>query len=185
MKLKAQGVGATGLPLHNESSSTRVVQWHAATGPVGFVSARAPSRDAASEGSTTVLHAEHLHTRDWVPVNVVVALHWHFRDVQRAAVAVALSRSNVKSVTQASLAEVVGSTMLSALLVEHSMVELRLCNRMASALAGLGIGLRSCRIRDVAVPPDVQDSGVARVLEQLAQVRHRERVIRLWGLQPA
>ena len=183
MKSRSQEAAVAGPPIRYAPGSMRTVQWHAATGPAGFVSVRAPSPDPASERpQTTVVHSEHLYTRDWVPVNVVVALHWLIRDVQKASAAVALDRSTVKSVTQASLGEVVSSTMLGALLVEHAIVELKLCRRMASALTRLGIEIRSCRIRDVAVPPDVRDSGVGRVLEQLDQVVHRHRITRLWGI---
>ena len=154
-----------------------------ATLPAGVVAIRAASPASAVDRSqTTVLHAEHLYTRDWVPVNIAVALHWHIRDAQKA-VAGALARSNVKDATQSSLREVVGSIMIGALLVEHAMVELSLCKRMTSAVAGLGIEVHSCRIRHVAVPPDVRESGVTRVLEQLGEVLHRHRVIRRWGLE--
>lgn len=161
--------------------TTRTVRWHAAAGLDGFVSTRAASSDAAAEGKqTTVLHAEQLYTLDGVPVNVVVALHWSIRDAQKAALA-ASTRSSIKGVIHAVLCEVVSSTMLGALLTERALVELRLCNRLTGALAGCGIAVRSCRIRDVGVPPGVRDSGVGRVLEQLDQIVHRHRIIRRWG----
>ena len=156
--------------------------WPVAAGMTGFAPLRVPGRRAANEGEQiTALHAEHLYTRDWVPVNVVVTLHWSIRDLQKAAAVAALAQSNVRSASQASLSEVVGATMLGELLVEHVMVEPRLCRRMTGALADLGIELHACRIRDVSVPPAVRDAGVGRVLEQLDEALSHHRLMRLAG----
>jgi len=105
-----------------------------------------------------------------VSVNVVVALHWHICGIEVGAATVVSARSGVKRATQQSVGEVVGSTMLGEFLVGRHAMERRICTRTAGRLAELGIAVRSCRIRAVAVPPEVQDSDVIRVLEELKQI---------------
>jgi hypothetical protein len=158
MKSQVQEAVVRGLA-RGATESTRNVRWFAESGPGRFDAIRAPDHDVASTANqTTVLHAKHLHTLDAAAVNVVVALHWHIRDPHHAA-AVAVARSGVKSLAQASLDGVVSSTPLATLQLEHAMVELKLCNRMTVALAGLGIDVLSCRIRDVAARRDDRGGG--------------------------
>jgi regulator of protease activity HflC (stomatin/prohibitin superfamily) len=177
MKTSTQEAGMACPPARYASGPLRTVQRHAAA---ECASADTSSPDATNEPNrTTVLRAEHLHTQDRVPVDVVVALQWHIRDAQRAAMAAAHARSSVKGVTQASLGDVIGSTMFGALLAERREVEQQLCGDMTAALADLGVEIRSCRISDVAIPSEVRDSDVVRMLEELAQILLRHRAIRM------
>lgn len=178
MKTTTQAAATAGLSARHAPDSLPSHQGCAAM----EMSVAPPSPAPTSDGNqTTVLHAENLYTRDGVPVNVVVALHWHIRDGAATAVAVARARLSVKGVVQASLGDVVGSTMFGALLAERRVVERHICIRLAGALADLGIATRSCRIRVVAVPSVVQDSGAVWVLEELKQMLLGHRVTRVPG----
>src|SRR6202158_6261423 len=67
---------------------------------------------------TTQFNAEQALTRDTVPVNVDAVIFWHVHDAQRAALNITDYRSAIDRVAQTSLREMIGSSLLSALLGE-------------------------------------------------------------------
>jgi regulator of protease activity HflC (stomatin/prohibitin superfamily) len=141
-----------------------------------------PPEAPEGRSQTTVWHGEQLYTHDWVPVNAAVVIHWHVGDLPEAALAMhGDTRSNVKSVTQAALADVVGSTMFAALLADRPGVEIHLRSRMTTALAGSGIAIDACRIRGMAISPEIQDADVLRVLEELGRITLEHRSVQGTG----
>jgi len=68
---------------------------------------------------TTAFSAEQALTRDTVPVNVEAVVFWHVHDAQKAALNITNYREAVDRVSQTSLREMIGASMLAALLSER------------------------------------------------------------------
>jgi len=76
---------------------------------------------------TTAFNAEQALTRDTVPVNVDAVIFWHVHDAQKAALAITNFQQAIDRVAQTSLREMIGSSMLAALLSERKQADLQLC----------------------------------------------------------
>jgi len=107
---------------------------------------------------TTGFNAESALTRDTVPVNVDAIVFWHVHDAQRAALNITDYRGAVERVAQTSLREMIGSSMLSALLSERKAADKLLRTEIARKTADWGISVISVEIRDISVPPALQDA---------------------------
>src|SRR5580704_11466826 len=68
---------------------------------------------------TTAFNAEQALTRDTVPVNVDAIIFWHVHDAEKAALAITDYRQAIDRVAQTSLREMIGSSMLAALLSDR------------------------------------------------------------------
>src|SRR3954453_2331955 len=68
---------------------------------------------------TTAFNAEQALTRDTVPVNVDAIIFWHVHDAERAALDITDYRQAIDRVAQTSLREMIGASMLSALLSDR------------------------------------------------------------------
>jgi regulator of protease activity HflC (stomatin/prohibitin superfamily) len=68
---------------------------------------------------TTGFNAEQALTKDTVPVNVDAIIFWHVRDAEKAALAITHYREAIDRVAQTSLREMIGSSMLAALLSDR------------------------------------------------------------------
>ena len=107
---------------------------------------------------TTQFNAEQALTRDTVPVNVDAVIFWHVHDAQRAALNITDYRQAIDRVAQTSLREMIGSSLLSALLSERKMADEVLRTEIARKTADWGISVNSVEIRDVAIPEALQDA---------------------------
>ncbi|HEX3439595.1 MAG TPA: slipin family protein [Pseudolabrys sp.] len=107
---------------------------------------------------TTGFNAESALTRDTVPVNVDAIVFWHVHDAQRAALNITDYRGAVERVAQTSLREMIGSSMLSALLSERKAADELLRTEIARKTDDWGISVNSVEIRDVAIPVALQDA---------------------------
>ena len=107
---------------------------------------------------TTAFSAEQALSRDTVPVNVDAVIFWHVHDAQRAALNITDYREAINRVAQTSLREMIGSTMLAALLSERQSADELLRNEIARKTADWGISINSVEIRDVAIPEALQDA---------------------------
>ena len=107
---------------------------------------------------TTAFSAEQALSRDTVPVNVDAVIFWHVHDAQRAALNITDYREAINRVAQTSLREMIGSTMLAALLAERQSADELLRNEIARKTADWGISINSVEIRDVAIPEALQDA---------------------------
>jgi regulator of protease activity HflC (stomatin/prohibitin superfamily) len=107
---------------------------------------------------TTGFNAESALTRDTVPVNVDAIVFWHVHDAQRAALNITDYRGAVERVAQTSLREMIGSSMLSALLSERKAADELLRTEIARKTSEWGISVNSVEIRDVAIPVALQDA---------------------------
>jgi regulator of protease activity HflC (stomatin/prohibitin superfamily) len=107
---------------------------------------------------TTAFNAEQALTKDTVPVNVDAIIFWFVHDAQKAALNITNYREAIDRVAQTSLREMIGSSMLSALLSERKAADERLREEIARKTADWGISVKAVEIRDVAIPVALQDA---------------------------
>jgi regulator of protease activity HflC (stomatin/prohibitin superfamily) len=107
---------------------------------------------------TTAFNAEQALTRDTVPVNVDAIVFWHVHDAEKAALAITNYREAIDRVSQTSLREMIGSSMLAALLSDRKEADEQLKVEIGQKTAPWGISVSSVEIRDVAIPEALQDA---------------------------
>jgi regulator of protease activity HflC (stomatin/prohibitin superfamily) len=107
---------------------------------------------------TTAFNAEQALTRDTVPVNVDAIIFWHVHDAEKAALAITNYREAIDRVAQTSLREMIGSSMLAALLSDRKEADEQLKDEIGRKTAPWGISVSSVEIRDVAIPEALQDA---------------------------
>jgi regulator of protease activity HflC (stomatin/prohibitin superfamily) len=107
---------------------------------------------------TTAFNAEQALTRDTVPVNVDAIIFWHVEDAEKAALAITNYREAIDRVAQTSLREMIGSSMLAALLSDRKDADQQLKIEIGAKTAPWGIAVSSVEIRDVAIPEALQDA---------------------------
>src|SRR6185437_7409075 len=107
---------------------------------------------------TTAFNAEQALTKDTVPVNVDAIIFWHVHDAQKAALEITNYRQAIDRVAQTSLREMIGSSMLAALLSDRKTADAQLRDEIGAKTAQWGISVTSVEIRDVAIPVALQDA---------------------------
>jgi regulator of protease activity HflC (stomatin/prohibitin superfamily) len=107
---------------------------------------------------TTAFTAEQALTKDTVPVNVDAIIFWHVHDAQKAALNITNYREAIDRVAQTSLREMIGSSMLAALLSERQAADQLLRVEISRKTEDWGISVNSVEIRDVAIPVALQDA---------------------------
>jgi regulator of protease activity HflC (stomatin/prohibitin superfamily) len=107
---------------------------------------------------TTEVNAEQALTKDTVPVNVDAIVFWMVHDPERAALEITDYVSAVQRVAQTSLREMIGSSVLSALLSDRKAADVELKEVIGSKTAEWGVTVNSVEIRDVAIPANLQDA---------------------------
>ncbi len=107
---------------------------------------------------TTAFNAEQALTKDTVPVNVDAIIFWHVHDAEKAALAITNYREAIDRVAQTSLREMIGGSMLAALLSDRKETDEQLKMEIGQKTAPWGISVSSVEIRDVAIPVALQDA---------------------------
>jgi regulator of protease activity HflC (stomatin/prohibitin superfamily) len=107
---------------------------------------------------TTAFNAEQALTRDTVPVNVDAIIFWHVHDAEKAALAITDYLEAIDRVAQTSLREMIGASMLAALLSDRKEADAQLKAEIGAKTAPWGITVSSVEIRDVAIPVALQDA---------------------------
>ena len=107
---------------------------------------------------TTAFNAEQALTKDTVPVNVNAIIFWHVHDAEKAALAITNYREAIDRVAQTSLREMIGASMLAALLSDRKEADEQLKIEIGQKTAPWGIAVSSVEIRDVAIPVALQDA---------------------------
>ena len=107
---------------------------------------------------TTEINAEQALSKDTVPVNIDAVVFWQIHDPERAALEIANYRQAITQVAQTSLREVVGSSLLSTLLSDRKQSDQQLREEIGRKIADWGIAVLSVEIRDIGVPPALQDA---------------------------
>lgn len=122
---------------------------------------------------TTEFNAEKALSKDTVPVNIDAVVFWQIHDPERAALEITDYRQAIARVAQTSLREMVGSSLLSTLLSERKLGDEMLREEIGRKTAEWGVAVLSVEIRDIGVPPGLQDA-----MSRQAQAE-RERLARV------
>jgi regulator of protease activity HflC (stomatin/prohibitin superfamily) len=107
---------------------------------------------------TTAFNAEQALTKDTVPVNVDAIIFWHVHDAEKAALKITNYRQAIDRVAQTSLREMIGASMLAALLSDRKAADERLRDEIGAKTQAWGVSVSSVEIRDVAIPVALQDA---------------------------
>jgi regulator of protease activity HflC (stomatin/prohibitin superfamily) len=139
----------------------RLGRLHAISGPglfliIPFIDTVASWLDQRIQ--TTEINAEQALTKDTVPVNIDAVVFWHVHDPERAALEITDYRQAITRVSQTSLREMVGSSLLSTLLSDRKQGDALLCQEIGRKTAEWGVAVSSVEIRDIGVPPSLQDA---------------------------
>ena len=107
---------------------------------------------------TTGFNAEEALSKDTVPVNIDAVVFWQIHDPERAALEITDYRQAIERVAQTSLREMVGSSDLHTLLSDRKLGDERLREEIGRKTADWGVSVISVEIRDIGVPPALQDA---------------------------
>lgn len=122
---------------------------------------------------TTEFNAQQALSKDTVPVNIDAVVFWQVHDAERAALEIHDYRRAISQVSETSLREMVGSSLLSNLLAERKKGDAQLRDVIGRKTADWGISVISVEIRDIGVPAGLQDA-----MSRQAQAE-RERLARV------
>lgn len=122
---------------------------------------------------TTEFNAQQALSKDTVPVNIDAVIFWQVHDTERAALEIQDYRRAISQVSETSLREMVGSSMLATLLAERTKGDEMLREVIGRKIADWGISVISVEIRDIGVPAALQDA-----MSRQAQAE-RERLARV------
>ncbi|MGH7011013.1 MAG: SPFH domain-containing protein, partial [Caulobacteraceae bacterium] len=100
---------------------------------------------------TTAFNAESALTRDTVPVNVDAIIFWKVHDARAAALEITDFRTAIERVAMTTLREMIGSSMLGALLSELKSADDLLRNEIGHKTEVWGITVTAVEIRDVSI----------------------------------
>jgi len=117
--------------------------------------------------------AEQTLTKDNVPVDVDAILFWRVLDPKKASLEVADYTSSVALASQTALRDVIGQTELTSMLTGRESIDAKLKEIIDKRTTPWGIGVISVEIRDVIIPPNLQNA-----MSQQAQAE-RERQARV------
>ncbi|MBN2386357.1 MAG: slipin family protein [Anaerolineales bacterium] len=106
----------------------------------------------------TPFSAEKTLTKDTVPVDVDAVLFWVVWDAEKAALEVADYHAAIAWAAQTALREVIGQSMLADILVGRARMDADLQKIIDERTAPWGITVQSVEIRDVVIPPDLEDA---------------------------
>ncbi len=107
---------------------------------------------------TNTITAEQALTKDTVAVGVDAIVFWQVTDPRAAAINIANYRQAIERVAQTSLREMIGSTDLSRLLSDRKSADEQLRITIGGKTATWGVAIRSVEIKDVSIPPGLQDA---------------------------
>lgn len=123
---------------------------------------------------TSSFKAEKTLTRDTVPVDVDAVLFWKVVDPERAALAVADYQAAINWAAQTALRDVIGKTLLADMLEGREKISYELQRIIDSRTEPWGIDVISVEVRDVLIPPGLQD---AMSMQAQAERERQARVI--------
>jgi regulator of protease activity HflC (stomatin/prohibitin superfamily) len=107
---------------------------------------------------STRISAEDTLTADAVSVTMDSIMFWRVQDVKRAATELADYRNMIAQIAQTSLREVISATTLNDILGNREEMDERLQALIRRKSDGWGIGDIAVEIRDVKIPPELNDA---------------------------
>ena len=106
----------------------------------------------------TPFRAEKTLTRDTVPVDVDAVLFWMVWDAEKAALEVEDYQSAISWAAQTALREIIGQMDLADILVGRDRMDAELQKIIDERTTPWGVSVQSVEIRDVVIPPDLEDA---------------------------
>jgi regulator of protease activity HflC (stomatin/prohibitin superfamily) len=106
----------------------------------------------------TPFSAEKTLTKDTVPVDVDAVLFWLVWDAEKAALEVEDYRVAIAWAAQTALREVLGQMDLASILIGRAKMDADLQRIIDERTTPWGITVQSVEIRDVVIPPDLEDT---------------------------
>ena len=107
---------------------------------------------------STRISAEDTLTADAVTVTMDSIMFWRVQDVKRAATELIDYRNMIAQVAQTSLREVISATTLNNILANREEMDDKLQALIRRKSDGWGIGDIAVEIRDVRIPPELNDA---------------------------
>jgi regulator of protease activity HflC (stomatin/prohibitin superfamily) len=107
---------------------------------------------------STRISAEDTLTADAVSVTMDSIMFWRVQDVKRAATELTDYRNMIAQVAQTSLREVISATTLNDILANREQMDEKLQAYIMKKSTGWGIGDIAVEIRDVKIPPELNDA---------------------------
>jgi regulator of protease activity HflC (stomatin/prohibitin superfamily) len=107
---------------------------------------------------STRISAEDTLTADAVSVTMDSIMFWRVMDVKRAATELTDYRGMIAQVAQTSLREVISATTLNDILSQREAMDATLREYITRKSDGWGIGDIAVEIRDVKIPPELNDA---------------------------
>ncbi len=111
---------------------------------------------------STAFKAEKTLTKDNVPVDVDAILFWQIKNPESAILNVQSYYDSVLLASQTAMRDVIGKSELSLMLAGRDLIGKDIQKLIEERIMGWGIEAISVEIRDVAIPPDLQNA-MARV----------------------
>src|SRR4030043_1174063 len=108
--------------------------------------------------NVTPFSAEKTLTKDTVPVDVDAVLFWLVWDAPKAALEVADYKVAISWAAQTALREIIGQMTLADILVGRAKMDADLQIIIDERTTPWGITVQSVEIRDVVIPPDLEDA---------------------------
>lgn len=106
----------------------------------------------------TPFSAEKTLTKDTVPVDVDAVLFWLVWDAEKAALEVADYKAAIAWAAQTALREIIGQMTLADILIGRAKMDADLQKIIDERTTPWGITVQSVEIRDVVIPPDLEDA---------------------------
>lgn len=107
---------------------------------------------------STRISAEDTLTADAVSVTMDSIMFWRVSDVKRAATELTDYQSMIAQIAQTSLREVISATTLNDILSNREAMDAKLQTYIMKKSMGWGIGDIAVEIRDVKIPPELNDA---------------------------
>jgi regulator of protease activity HflC (stomatin/prohibitin superfamily) len=107
---------------------------------------------------TTTFAAEKTLTADTVPVDVDAVLFWQIQSAEQAVLAVEDYRKAVSWAAQTALRDIIGKTHLADMLTGREAIDDDIKGLIDARTHDWGIVVRSVEIRDVTIPPGLEDA---------------------------
>ncbi len=106
----------------------------------------------------TPFSAEKTLTKDTVPVDVDAVLFWVVWDAEKASLEVADYKAAIAWAAQTALREIIGQMSLADILIGRAKMDADLQKIIDDRTTPWGITVQSVEIRDVVIPPDLEDT---------------------------
>jgi len=123
---------------------------------------------------TTSIYAEETLTADLVPLDVNAVLLWMVFDAKAACMEVGDFSRAVRLTAQAALRDAIGQLTAAEVAIRREQLDRDIAQVLEDEAAAWGISILSVKVRDILLPPDLQDAMSA---EAQAEQRRKARII--------